>query len=34
MGENLLALLETKVPKQVEFKLPKLEKISLPKKPE
>ena len=34
MGENLLALLKTKVPKQVEFKLPKLEKISLPKKPE
>jgi glycosyltransferase involved in cell wall biosynthesis len=34
MGENLLALLETKTPKQVEFKLPKLEKISLPKKPE
>jgi glycosyltransferase involved in cell wall biosynthesis len=34
MGENLLAILETKVPKQVEFKLPKLEKISLPKKPE
>jgi glycosyltransferase involved in cell wall biosynthesis len=34
MSENLLALLETKTPKQVEFKLPKLEKISLPKKPE
>ena len=34
MGEELLTLIETKVPKQVEFKLPKLEKITLPKKSE
>ena len=32
MGETLLELLESNVPKQVELKLPKLEKITLPKK--
>jgi glycosyltransferase involved in cell wall biosynthesis len=33
MSEELLALLEAKLPKQVEFKMPQLQKIELPKKP-
>jgi hypothetical protein len=31
MGEKLLAILDAKVPKPVEFKLPQLKKIELPK---
>jgi len=31
MGEKLLAILDSKVPKPVEFKLPQLKKIELPK---
>ena len=33
MGAEIVQLLDSKVPKQVEFILPKLEKITLPKKP-
>jgi len=33
MGAEIIGLLDSKVPKQVEFILPKLEKITLPKKP-
>jgi glycosyltransferase involved in cell wall biosynthesis len=33
MGSKLIDLLEAKVPKQVEFKMPQLQKIELPKKP-
>ena len=33
MGAEIIELLDNKVPKQVEFKLPQLKKIELPKKP-
>lgn len=33
MSEEIVELLDSKVPKQVEFKLPQLQKIELPKKP-
>ena len=33
MGSKLIDLLEAKVPKQEEFKMPQLQKIELPKKP-
>jgi hypothetical protein len=31
MSEKLISILETKVPVKVEFKLPQLKKIELPK---
>jgi len=33
MSENLIELLDLKIPKQVELKIPSLKKIELPKKP-
>jgi len=33
MSEEIVSLLDSKIPKQVEFKLPQLQKIELPKKP-
>jgi hypothetical protein len=31
MAENILSILDTKVPKQVQLKLPQLKKIEMPK---
>jgi glycosyltransferase involved in cell wall biosynthesis len=33
MSEGIVGLLDSKIPKQVEFKLPQMQKIELPKKP-
>jgi glycosyltransferase involved in cell wall biosynthesis len=33
MSEEIVGLLDSKIPKQVEFKLPQMQKIELPKKP-
>ena len=33
MSEGIVSLLDSKIPKQVEFKLPQMQKIELPKKP-
>ncbi len=33
MSEEIVGLLDSKIPKQVEFKLPQIQKIELPKKP-
>jgi hypothetical protein len=33
MSEEIVGLLDSKVPKQVEFKIPQMQKIELPKKP-
>jgi len=33
MSEEIVGLLDSKIPKQVEFKIPQLQKIELPKKP-